>query len=129
MDNQPSFSHPIFQGAKKVTGLIPPPQATKQVNPWIAAGLELLGYVGILGIGRMDAGDWAGGVTALMMWLATVAAAFGFAVVCATVGALLIPFTCGASIGLAAIVFFVPILPLLFVPLTSSLVLFAQLKQ
>lgn len=128
MDNQPSFSHPIFQRTKQVTGLIPPPQATRQANPWLAAGLELLGYVGVLGIGRMYAGDWAGGITALMMWSATILASALFLGVGVTIAAVLFPFTCGMSVFIAFLGV-IPLLPLLFVPLTSSLALFAQLQH
>lgn len=128
MDNQPSFSHPIFQKAKQVTGLIPPPQATRQANPWLAAGLELLGYVGVLGVGRMYAGDWAGGITALMMWAATILGSSLFLGLCVTIAAILVPFTCGIS-TIIALFGVIPLLPLLFIPLTSSLALFAQLQQ
>ncbi|MBA3947380.1 MAG: zinc-ribbon domain-containing protein [Herpetosiphonaceae bacterium] len=109
--------------------MFPAPQATRPVNPYVAAGLELLGFIGLLGIGRMYAGDVSGGIGLMAKWFLTlvgvclvVGATGGVAAICAI-------FTFGISLMIWAVTVIPLLLPLLLVPITSAGKLFMQLKR
>lgn len=109
--------------------LIPPPVTTRRANPYLAAALELLGYVGVLGMGRIYAGDTAGGIRACVLWLAmtfSVSAVFSISGTIALIAA--IP-TFGLSLLGFALMIVPLMIPWLVLPLGSALKLFAQLQR
>ena len=109
--------------------VIPPPVATRRVNPFLAAALELLGYVGFLGIGRMVAGDIAGGIKAMIMWWI---ATFSFTAVLSLAGfagiMLAVP-TVGFSLLTAIIVIMPPFFAWLSMPIVAAGKLLVDLKR
>jgi hypothetical protein len=107
--------------------IIPPPTVQRNVNPYIAAALELLGYIGLLGLGRMYAGDVAGGMSALMMWLVVLAGTCGLIFVAALVALVLAIPTLGLSfilVGFLGLLIF----PVIILPALSAIQLFTTLK-
>ncbi len=109
--------------------LFPVPSVSRSANPFLAAALELLGLVGFMGLGRMYAGDLAGGIRTMVAWLITYwgmnVVIWGSAVL-AVIGAL---FTFGLSL-LAWAIFALPLLlPLYIVPFTAAAKLFFELKR
>jgi len=109
--------------------LIPPPVVTRRVNPFLAAALELLGFVGFLGIGRMIAGDTAGGIKAMIMWWLTT---FCFAAVISIAGligiVLAVP-TVGLSILGVIVLMMPPLFAWLSVPVIAAGKLLVDLQR
>ncbi len=109
--------------------LVGEPVALRRVNPALAGGLELLGFVGLLGLGRMYAGDISGGVRSLLLWIA---ACFGFLSAFA-LGAMLalvaaIP-TLGISVGVFGLAVIPIMIPFLLTPFLSAGKLYRDLSR
>lgn len=64
---QPGQSYPSYQQSQP--GYPPPQQATAPKDPTTALMLELLGYLGFLGIGHIYAGKTNRGIALLISWL------------------------------------------------------------
>ncbi|NJL57427.1 hypothetical protein HC928_21525 [bacterium] len=109
--------------------LLSMPEARKPVNPRMALALELLGYIGLLGIGRMYAGNWSDGITTMVLWFASVV----YALLALLAATLIIGFFALLHAALGFIVFMIYFLlyglPFLIVPLRSALALYEQLKE
>jgi hypothetical protein len=117
--------HQLFKSlyqkvSDQLNRMIPPPQAHRAVNPYIAAGLELLGYIGLLGFGRMYAGDMAGGLSALAMWLVVLAGMFTFAFIVIVLAILLAIPTLGISFILVGFLGLL-IIPIIILPALSAI--------
>jgi len=109
--------------------VIPSPVVMRRVPPELAAGLELLGWVGFLGIGRMVAGDIAGGIKAMIMWWI---ATFGFSAVlgiAGLIGILLAVPTFGFSLLGAILLIMPPLFAWFSVPLVASGKLLVSLQR
>jgi len=109
--------------------VIPSPVVMRRVPPALAAGLELLGWVGFLGIGRMVAGDIAGGIKAMIMWWI---ATFGFSAVlgiAGLIGILLAVPTFGFSLLGAILLIMPPLFAWFSVPLVASGKLLVSLQR
>lgn len=109
--------------------LFPAPVVSRPVNPYLAAGLELLGYAGLLGIGRMSAGDVKGGLRVMMVWLAAVTVFFTSFSFLGLIAVLLAIPTIGFSLLMFAISVGPPLIYFVIVPAVSAFRLFIQLRQ
>ena len=124
--------NPITQIYQKVkatlASIIPAPVATKRVNPYLAAGLELFGFIGVLGLGRMYAGNVRGGIAALIGWLGILIAGSS-AIFLIGVAALLLAIpTLGLSLLFSGLLAAIIVVPIILVPVGSAIQLFIQLR-
>jgi hypothetical protein len=109
--------------------MIPPPTVTRRVNPFLAAALELLGFVGFLGIGRIVAGDTAGGIKAMVMWWIATFAFSAVLSIAGLIGVILAVPTVGISLLGAIVAIMPPLFAWLSVPVIAAGKLLADLQR
>ena len=115
--------------SRLMNGMFGDPTALRPVNPTIASGLELLGFVGVLGLGRMYAGDIAGGVRSLVLWLCACLAFLSAFAVGAMIAVAAAFFTLGISLGIFALVVIPVMIPFALTPIVSATKLYRDLSR